>query len=209
MDVFTFNGLARFWCSYFPFEFLSWTDPVIVRSRELWRRKDTSFLSLVASHKAGKSSWNIASLYVSDCAEWRSIAVNCCIYSLPYVLLIFTLSRLTFKIYKCFIYCIQCCDTYKMKYYLQMVCSFYLGLAVHPEFQLKSHSWKPHWHAFQCRCSGNNIKIMNENCAYSIMHMHPGTSIITDISWQSRDTWLFPCQFTHMTVLRVLWWSLH
>lgn len=129
-----FNGLARVWCSYFSLQSFKLNVDSHCALKEAVEEEGHQLLELIASHKAGKSSWNIASLYVSrllrmkkHCCKLLHIFTSLCIINI-YII------RLTFKIYKCFIYCIQCCDTYKMKYCLQMVCSFYWGLAVRPSF---------------------------------------------------------------------------
>lgn len=128
------NCLARVWCSYFSLQSFKLNVDSHCALKEAVEEEGHQLLELIASHKAGKSSWNIASLYVSrllrmkkHCCKLLHIFTSLCIINI-YII------RLTFRIYKCFIYCIQCCDTYKMKYCLQMVCSFYFGLAVHLSF---------------------------------------------------------------------------
>lgn len=129
-----FNCLARVWCSYFSLQSFKLNVDSHCALKEAVEEEGHQLLELIASHKAGKSSWNIASLYVSrllrmkkHCCKLLHIFTSLCIINI-YII------RLTFKIYKCFIYCIQCCDTYKMKYCLQIGCSFDFGLAVRPSF---------------------------------------------------------------------------
>lgn len=131
---FTHSRLARVWCSCFSLQSFKLNVDSHCALKEAVEEEGHQLLELIASHKAGKSSWNIASLYVSrllrmkkHCCKLLHIFTSLCIINI-YII------RLTFRIYKCFIYCIQCCDTYKMKYCLQMVCSFYLELAVRLRF---------------------------------------------------------------------------
>lgn len=128
------NCPPRIWCSPFPSQSFKLNVDSHCALKEAVEEEGHQLLELIASHKAGKSSWNMASLYVSGllrmkkhCCKLLHIFTSLCIINI-YII------RLTFKIYKCFIYCIQCCDTYKMKYCLQMVCSFYFGPAVRLSF---------------------------------------------------------------------------
>lgn len=161
------NGLAGAWWLCASLQSFKLNVDSHCALKEAVEEEGHQLLELIASHKAGKSSWNTAGLYVSrllrrmkkHCCKLLHIFTSLCIINI-YII------RLTFKIYKCFIYCIQCCDTYKMKYCLQRSVHFIWALPF---------AWVPieitflktsHWHAFWCRSSGNNIKIMNESCSY-------------------------------------------
>lgn len=128
------NCPARPWSSSLSLQSFKLNVDSHCALKEAVEEEGHQLLELIASHKAGKSSWNMASLHVSGllrmkkhCCKLLHIFTSLCIINI-YII------RLTFRIYKCFIYCTQCGDTYKMKYCLQMVCSLYFGLAVRPSF---------------------------------------------------------------------------